>query len=182
MKNILIIILLSVISFSCSNPDVLSKSNAEDIINDCMEKEEFFNTIPISIGNDVVLTQREFKFTNALAEKGIVNYTKVKGKYNITQDKVELTEKGKKLVLKQEKERYVFDGREYTIATFKTCEYRVSEIIEIQEIPAYNTAKVKVKLKKINKTEIAFLDTNETEFLTTEITLKKTTDGWKLCD
>lgn len=182
MKNTLIIILLSSITFSCSNPDVLSKSNAEDIINACMEKEDYFATIPVDLGNDVVLTQRGRKFTNALAEKGFVTYTKVKGKYNITQNKVELTDKGKKLVLKQEKKRNEYGGGEYILARFKSCDYIVSEIIEIQEIPAYNAAKVKVKFEKQNKTEIAFLDPNETEFWTVEIGLKKTTDGWKYCD
>lgn len=182
MKNTLIIILLSSITFSCLNPDVLSKSNAEDIINACMEKEDFFATIPINLGDEVVLTKRGLKFTNALAEKGLVNFTKVKGKYDITRNKVELTEKGKTLVLNQKEKRYEYGGGKYTEARFKSSGYVVSEIIEIQEIPAYNSAKLKVKFKKIDKTDISFLDPNETEFWTTNIVMKKTTDGWKMCD
>lgn len=183
MKNTFFISLLTILIFSCSsNPDVLSKSSAEDIINDCMKKEDYFATIPVDLGKEVVLTKRGLKFTNALAEKGLVNFTKVKGKYNITHNVVELTEKGKNLVLKQKKKRYEYGGGEYTEARFKSCEYVVSEIIEIQEIPAYNMAKVKVKFKKVDKTDISFLDPNETEFWTTQIGLKKTTDGWKYCE
>mgnify|MGYP000165058801 CR=1 FL=1 len=182
MKYFTIAILVGLLALSCSDPKVLTKSSAEDIINACMEKEKYFQTIPVDIGKDIVLTKRGREFTEALAEKGLVNFSKVKGKYNITQNNVELTEKGKNLVLSEVKKVYQYGGGEYTETRFKSCEYRVSEIIEIQEIPAFNGAKVKVKFEKTNKTDISFLDPNETEFWTTDIGLKKTTDGWKYCD
>ena len=92
---------------------------------------------------------------------------------------VTLTPKGKEFVVGRIDNTF---GRLY--AQFKSCEYKTKEVMEIQEIPERNEAKVKVVFERYNETPF-FEEVNEKgnpKELIETAPFRKTTDGWKLCD
>lgn len=177
MKNVASITILILLLFSCSGSDELTHSKAEKIIKECIKKEPMYGSSKTGLGKNIALTQKQITAAKKLAEKGIIKYSKTS--YFQT---VQLTDKAESLLLDKEETMRVYATGKYTKAAFKTCEYKVSEIIEIKETPAFNEATVIVKFKKINKTEISELDKNKTDFLTIKITIRKTSNGWKLCE
>ncbi|HAO14318.1 MAG TPA: hypothetical protein DDE71_01940, partial [Tenacibaculum sp.] len=67
----------------------------------------------------------------------------------------------------------------------KCFSFELDEINEIHEIPEQNIATVKVTFKKVNKTPFIILmseKSNNNEVIEKTIGLKKTNEGWKLCD
>lgn len=93
--------------------------------------------------------------------------------YNIS-----LTKKGESYISKTKK-----DGT-WTKTWVKCFSLELDEIIEIHEIPTQNIATIKIKLKKVNKTPFIILmnKENNNNLIEKMIGLKKTNDGWKLCD
>lgn len=117
------------------------------------------------------------KGVKRLVEKGIIKYSK-KG-YS---ENIELTDKAENILLGKEEKRLVYNYKKHIQASLKTCEYKLAEVLEIQEIPSLNEAIIKVKFEKISKTEIYELDDNKSDFLTKKITFRKTSNGWRLCE
>lgn len=71
-------------------------------------------------------------------------------------------------------------------AQFKSGEYKIKEVIEVQEIPECNEVKVKVKVVFERYNETSFVEEanekeNPKETVETAFS-RKTTDGWKHCD
>lgn len=185
-------LLFTVLISSCDSGQ-LTKSEAKSIMKECQEKldKELFKTHLYRYGIiDIPKTKSE-EYSNILnrhkeMEKlGLVTISDPKkdtrefgnSKGDIIE--VNLTSKGKEFLVGR-----VDNTFGHLKAQFKSCEYEIKEIVEIQEIPERNEAKVKVNYKRINETPF-FEETNEKknpkEFSET-VLYRKTTDGWKLCE
>lgn len=190
--SIKITLLLSVILISCSS-NHLSKSQAESIIIECQKKsdKEIFKTnkyiygiidVPESSTADFSAVLEKHK---KMEELGLVTISEAKrdtrefGRSKGDVIEVTLTPKGKEFVVGRVDNTF---GRLY--AQFKSCEYKIKEVLEIQEIPERNEAKVKVALERYNETPF-FEEANEKnnpKEIVDIAPFRKTNDGWKLCD
>lgn len=185
--SILAILFYSVL-ISCSS-DKLTKEQAETIIKKCQTTESLIKTKTFFYGTVEIDDLLKSKFPNKmksyqkLEKLGIVNIGDLKlikgivGKKN--QYEITLTPKGKELLVSSRKG---FKGK--ITGKFKICEYKFDSVLEIQEIPEHNEAKVKIKFIRFNETPF-FEDEHqkrnpETKLKT--VTFRKTTGGWKLCD
>lgn len=177
---------------SCGS-DELTKGEAKSIMKKCQEKlnKELFKTNQYRYGIIDIPDTKNDEYSNLLdkhkeMEKlGLITISEPKrdtrefgnSKGDIIE--VNLTPKGKEFLVGR-----VDNTFGHLKAQFKSCEYKIQEVLEIQEIPERNEAKVKVNYKRINETPF-FEETNEKknpkEFSET-VLYRKTTDGWKLCD
>ena len=65
----------------------------------------------------------------------------------------------------------------------KAFTYEIDEVLEVQEIPSLNTAKVKVKYQIGDRTPFAiFYPKDPQEFWIDDLKMDKTSNGWKYCD
>ena len=190
--SIKITLLLSIILLSCGSKQ-LSKDEAKSIINQCQEKagKELFKTNKYTYGIVNIPDSSHPNFANFLdkhkkmEELGFVSISETKkdnrqfGKSKNGIVEITLTPKGEEHLVGRVEN---FFGK--LSAQFKSCEYKIKEIIEIQEIPDRNEAKVKVAFERYNETPF-FEESNEKgnpkEIIKT-VPFRKTTDGWKLCD
>lgn len=191
-NTIIFAILISVLSFSCGS-DQLTKSKAEDIIKECQEKtgkkitktnKYTYGIIDMPDSTDVNFS----KFLNKhkeLEKLGLVKISDVKrdtrryGKSKGSIIEITLTPDGEKY-----KTGRVEDFFGKLTANFKSCEYQLIQINEIQEIPERNEAKVKVTFERFAENPF-FDESNEKrnpKRITETLSFRKTTDGWKLCD
>lgn len=176
MKKILLII-ISILSVSCS--DELTKSQAEKIIEQCLEQNPEFGKVKINFEN-MYLQEGNWNtdFFKEIESQGLIKMTLDK-RMSIGQTKVykiEFTEKSKDLELPSTGS--FMDDR----TVVKTYEYKLEKVKEIQEIPDLNGARVVVVYSKINKTPFYEYNKRDTlELVTKTIGLRKTTDGWKYC-
>jgi len=177
MKSVVTVIILILLFYSCLSSDELTHSKAGSIIKECVKKEPLYGNYKLELGKKVALTKKEKVKAQILADKGIIKFVE-----DTYLNSIELTDKSERLLLEKEEKRYKATNRKYIKAVFKTCEYKFEEIIEIKETPAFNEATVRVKFRKINETEISELEKNKNDFLEKEVTLRKTSNGWKLCD
>lgn len=190
--NIKITLLLSIFLIACTS-DHLSKSQAESIIKECQEKsgKEIFKTNKYTYGIIDVPESGSADFSAVLKkhkkmeELGLVTISEAKrdtrefGRSKGDVIEVNLTPKGKEFLVGRVDNTF---GRLY--AQFKSCEYKIKEVLEIQEIPERNEAKVKVAFERYNETpffEEANEKNNPKEIVETA-PFRKTNDGWKLCD
>ena len=92
-----------------------------------------------------------------------------------TEFNIKLTKKGQK---------HVVEGRENkSNVTVNTFRYEVDKVLEVQEIPAMNGAKVKVQYEGVDITPFAILSPKgPAEFWIKTLQMKKTSNGWKYCD
>jgi hypothetical protein len=190
MKITLSVITLLLYSFIVSNSyEELTKEEAKSLITNCIIKYPIIKTKTVTYGivqkSDLIKKKfpdflKPYEENQKLGVVSIGKEERVKdflttvSKYEVT-----LTEKGKELLIKT-KEVY----KDFNKAELKVCEYKVTSIEEIMEVPAYNIAKVKVKLTRINET-ILYQENNQEKFPNEYVklfTLKKTTDGWKACN
>jgi hypothetical protein len=86
--------------------------------------------------------------------------------------------------LTKKAEKYIVEASENSsYIRIKTHSYTVDKVLEIQEIPAENSARVKVKYKSIDVTPFVTLsNADPSEFLVKDIKMTKTSNGWKFCD
>lgn len=185
-------VLILVTLTSCGS-DQLSKSEAESIFKECQEKlgKKLFKTNIYRYGIIDISDSDDAKYDNMLdkhkkmEELGLVTVSESKkdtrkfGKAKGDIIEVSLTAKGKEYLVGR-----VDDMFGHLSAQFKSAEYEIKEIVEIQEIPERNEAKVKITFERFSETpffEEANEKKNSKEFSDTA-TYRKTTDGWKLCD
>lgn len=185
MKNIqkafYVALLFAIISCGSDN---LSNSKAADIIEDCLEKEPLKRTARITIGK-ATFTKEDYD-----AEL-LSKYKKLKEEGYIEMELIKEITKGWRKGTKEYKIKLAEKGLEYmdeipekgSVASAKAFNYEVDEVLEVQEIPAENTAIVKVKFKAENITPFAILSLKDPkEFWIKDVRMTKTSNGWKYCD
>lgn len=181
-------VLLFTILTSCSS-DELTTSKAEAIAIECQGDKNLVKTTNSSYG---ILEQWDrFKKNNTiflesykkLEDKGLYNIgerQRIKGVLGMMERcEISLTPKAEKLLISSKK-----DAKGRITGKFKICEYTFESVEEIHEIPEKNIANVKMKFIRINETpffreEHKKLNSKE---VFKQVTFRKTTDGWKLCD
>lgn len=185
-------VVLILLITSCGS-DELTKSEAKSIMKECQEKldKDLFKTNLYHYGIIDIPETKSEEYSNILEKHkemeklGLVTISEPKkdtrefgnSKGDIIE--VNLTPKGKEFLIGR-----VDNTFGHMKAQFKSCEYEIKDIVEIQEIPDRNEAKVKVNYLRINETpffEEANQNKNPKEFFET-VSYRKTTDGWKLCD
>lgn len=177
MKNSFKILILLLLITSCS--DELSKSKAADIITECMEKHPNNGKLRINYGTIRLYKNKNLELMQGLQKEGFITMT-LANKYSDSKFKITLTPKAEKLILKKG-----LDYNGYTPkaeVTLKTCDLKLNEVTEIQEIPAMNAARVKFTYQRINENALAKFEKGYPKIENGEIQMKKTTDGWKFCD
>lgn len=197
MKKILILAL-----FICScGSDNLSNSKAEDIISDCLEKEPILRTVTIRLNKNRItgdeLTKYEkLKKDGFLKMESLKNNIKkpIKKKSDdpLAQWRYEAElrnynrnyKNAYNLKLTREAEKHIENAPENSNSVkMKMFRYEVDKVLEVQEIPAMNKAKVKVQYKAVDITPFASLSRKDpAEFWVKDITMTKTSNGWKYCD
>lgn len=186
MKTILstLSILLFVSITSC-NSQKLTKEKVKELYIECSEKGNTqYAEKRITLGNETVLNTR-LKPQNSeenyikLKEEGLIIFEKLGTSFmGQPQYKISLTEKGKSFISKTKKEG------NWNKTWVKCFSLELNEVIEIHEIPEQNIATIKITFKKVDKTPFIILmnKENNDDLIEKTIGLKKTTDGWKLCD
>jgi len=184
MKKILLMGIMLLAIVSCDSGE-LTKSKAKKIINKCLEINPEQKSIPVMIGESLISvgsvdSKNKIENYKKLADEGYLKVTLTDKKNNIWKEtqyySVELTEKAKPYLYKPSK-------MTETLAFLKTYQYVVDEILEIHEVPAVNTAEVKVQYKLADITPFATLNIgNPKETITKTLKFTKTNDGWKYCD
>lgn len=165
----------------------LSHKKALRMLNECPDTLKLTNIEPIFL-NRVDFNGKNFSRLEdgykSLEEAGIVTIDR-KGKV----PRVKLTEKGSGFVLsRKELSKYgkhlsrisslTGSGVQYVITSHRSME----NVLEIQEIPQLNIAKVSVELDAQNKTPFYFLEeAEEKQTLKKSFQFRKTTEGWKYC-
>lgn len=185
-------VLLVLLITSCGS-DELTKSKAKSIMKECQEKldKELFKTNQYRYGIIDIPDRKSEEYFNTLnthkkLEKlGLVTIsepnkdTRELGNSKGDIIEVNLTPKGKEFLVGR-----VDNTFGHLKAEFKSCEYKIKKVVEIQEIPERNEAKVKVAFERYNETpffEKANQKANPKELVETA-SFRKTTDGWRLCD
>jgi hypothetical protein len=183
--NLSILTVLLFIAFTSCNSDKLTKQKITELYKECSEKGNTqYAEKRITLGSKTTLNTHlkpknseenymEFK------EQGLINFQKLETSFmGYPQYKISLTEKGENYISKTKK-----DGT-WTKTWVKCFSLELDEIIEIHEIPAQNIATIKITLKKVNKTPFIILmnKENNDSLIEKTIGLKKTNEGWKLCN
>jgi hypothetical protein len=191
MKKIIFISLFIISSVSCS--DELTNSKAEDIISDCLDKNPKIGKELMYVGNKRFYTNKNsdvkrLAFLQKLKKKGYLKIESVSSnkRNNHVTYNISFTDKAKDFVLVSNVKNInsFFGGSaKQRQASVKTFEYEVDEVKEVHEIPSMNTADVTVIYKKTKKTPFYELESDKSEFKTSKVIFRKTTDnGWKYCE
>ena len=188
MKKISIIIIAAMLFSSCS--DVLTNSNAEDIISDCLESNPKYGELRFKTGEIRFYTERskEVELLNKyknIAEKGFITLDSIKAskRYEYEEYDISFTDKSKDFVLESEEGSSSWFGSSKNVSLIKTYDYEIDEVKEVHEIPSLNAAEVTVIYKKNNKTPFYEFEKDKADFVTKKIRFRKTTsDGWKYCE
>lgn len=173
-----IITAIPLLLLSCS--DKLSESKIEKLVNECLSKEPSYGIVDLTAGKLSLLTKDEISIYNKLQSKGLLTIVEkpAKESYSSGYRFVTLTDKAKPFVLNS------YTRGDANVYTIKLYSKKVDLIGAIQEIPAMNVARVQVTYKKDDKTPFYDeLESNKTEFVIKNITLKKTENkGWVYCN
>lgn len=181
MKNIIFTMLLILIC-SCGSNN-LSNSNAEEILEECLKKNPEQRIASFRIGK---ATFRDTDYDKELlgkyaqlAEDGYLTMEfvrELKSRYNKGKEySIDLTEKALEYMEKVPEKGGNVKAKAFT--------YEIEEVLQVQEIPSLNSAKVKVKYKADNKTPfIIFYGKNLQDFWIDDLSMNKTSNGWKYCD
>ena len=201
MKNIhcQLFLAISLILTSCGS-DKLSNRKAENIIEDCLEKEPEKRTVTIRTDR-VSLVAEALENYKSLADEGFIdleplhnNAKKPKKLSNDPLDKWRYESKLKEynslyknaytVKLTNKAQKYIDEALENSkTVTMKTHAYEVDEVLEVQEIPSMNVASVKVRFKPTDITPFSILLRKDIdEFLVKDINMARTSNGWKYCD
>ncbi len=172
-------------TFTYCDSDKLTKQKVIELYKECSEKGNTqYAEKRITLGSKTTLNthlkpQNSEENYMKFKEQGLINFEKLKTSFmGYPQYNISLTKKGESYVSKTKK-----DGT-WTKTWVKCFSLELDEIIEIHEIPTQNIATIKIKLKKVNKTPFIILmnKENNNNLIEKTIGLKKTNDGWKLCD
>lgn len=193
MKTLYVLLILFNLVFIGCTSDNLSNSKAKKIISKCLKKEPEQRKALLQLGR-VTFRKSKDKITKykSLKKDGLIDMFLIKNKKlkegndplakwhneeiaKREEYEIKLTEKGLK---------YIYEiNKNGNSATVKIFSYDVDKILEVQEIPATNTAKVKIQYEATDITPFAILSSKDpSEYWVRNQTLKKTTDGWKYCD
>ncbi|WP_417601281.1 hypothetical protein [Owenweeksia hongkongensis] len=197
------LLLLLSLFFLCScGSDNLSNSKAEDIIEDCLEKEPLQQKARLQL-NQARIEENDIEKYKKLADEGVIELEEIKAEKDSEENNVsdnndpleqwrreaekrrneriapnyiiKLTSKGKKHITEGDA------NNDYVIVNI--FKYVVDEVLEVQEFPAMNGAKVKVQYEADDITPFAVLSPrNPSELIIKDLTMKKTSNGWKYCD
>ncbi len=182
MKKI-ILLLLTITLLSCGS-DNLSNSKAKKIISKCLEIKPEQRTTSINISKATFTAN---KHDSILLSK----YIKLKDDDYLEMKLIKEFTKGWRKGTKEYSIKLTKDAMEYmervpekgNIAYAKTFKYKVDKVLEVQEIPANNTAKAKVQYKAVDITPFAIFSYKDpSEFWIKDRILTKTSNGWKYCD
>jgi len=199
IKSVLWMLPLLVIC-SCGS-DNLSNSKAEKIISKCLKKNPANQEVLLSI-NQVSFRNNSKKLENYknIEKKGLITMESVDVKSKIKKPngndplaqwryeaelrrverrgntfKIEITTKAKKFISVAPE-----NGNSIRMKSHK---YVVDKVLEVQEIPSMNAAKVKVQYKAEDVTPFSILSSKDpAEFLIEDLDMVKTSNGWKYCD
>ena len=180
MKKLLLVSLLSLLAFSCS--DKLTESKTEKLINECLEIDPLYGKGIIKTGKISFSSDEDKLKMEDLVKKGLIITEDKEDKGSLFNSKytlVSLTDKAKPYIL-ESKESY--GGN--TIHKVMLYSKKIDKIGSIQEIPSMNIAEVTVTFLKDNKTPFYdALEQDKTDFETKKISLKKTENkGWVYCE
>lgn len=182
--NVSIVLILLLASLTSCSSDKLTKQKIKELYKECLEKGNTeYAEKKIALGNRTVLGTK-FKPRNSeenynnLKEQGVINFKKLGTSFMGNPEySISLTEKGKSYISKTKKEGT------WTKTWVKCYSLALDEIHEIHEIPEQNIATVKITLKKVNTTPFVILmNKQNNDLIEKTIGLKKTNEGWKLCD
>ena len=185
---------------SCGS-DELTNSKAKRIIQECLNQIPEERTVTINTKSTRLVGELLEKYQK-LQEEGLLELRSIKSnkpklkKPSDTDDplkkwqyKAELRrqERNKDLYninIPKKAEKHITKANEFgDNIKLKAFEYVVDEVLEVREIPSMNSAKVKVRYKSDNLTPFASLSRKDpSEFLIKDITMTKTSNGWKFCD
>lgn len=178
-------ILLSVLLTSCSS-DKLTKQKVKDLYKECHEKGKTqYAEKKISLGDEALLNSRLAFYNteenyNKLKEQGLINFEKLNSSFmGYPYYSISLTEKGESYISR------VVKKKTSTKTMMRCFSLELDEVKEIHEIPEKNIAMIKVTFKKVDKTPFMIFMSEKSknnDIIEKTIGLKKTTDGWKLCD
>lgn len=186
MKYFYFFLLLTI--FSCS--DELTKSKAESIIEDCFDLDPNVSVVSILEGKTTFYYKNKTSLEKlekmkSLQSQGFISLDSINGRKgrSVIYD-IKILEKSKPFIDTNEKRDKRLSGLfgNKVSKYFRTCEYIIEDVLEVQEIPAMNGARVKLKLKKTNTTPFQILSKDMPDFKEKSLTLRKTSDGWKYCD
>jgi len=189
MKNILLFVAVSITVLSCGS-DNLSNSKAVKILKECLkdapiERKAILQTGEVTFNiknksnklgqyeklrNDGYIEMTEIKKKSSGGNDPLSQWMKNIRKFNIT-----VTRKTEDYILKApEKANFV---------QVRIFQYEVDKVLEVQEFPAKNSARVKVQYKVVDLTPFAILASKDPPgFWVKDRTMKKTSNGWKYCD
>lgn len=197
-------ILTLLVIYSCGS-DNLSNSKAKKIISECLEKEPIKRSISLQVNTARFLESikdSDFSKYEKLKEDGFIEMVPakinakkpVKGKSNdpLSQWRYEAElrrynrnyKNAYDVKLTDKAEKYIENApKNSNNVKMKAFIYEVNKVLEVQEIPAMNTAKVKVQYKAVDVTPFAILSRKDpSEFWVKDLTMTKTSNGWKYCD
>lgn len=183
MRNSTLFIMLCLLATSCGS-DNLTNSKAEKIISACLESKPELRTSYFAIGK---ATFKNKDYDNDLLGK----YTKLVEDGYLEMELVQEFSTGWRKGTKEYNIKLTEDALEYmeevpengNQAIAKAFRYVVDEVLEVQEIPSLNTAKVKIQYKAADITPFSvFSRKDPKEFWIDNITVRKTSNGWKYCD
>jgi len=183
MKNTILFIFLIIIVSSCGS-DNLSNSKAQNIISECLDTKPEVRKATITIGK-ATFTKQDYdqellaKYLK-LTEDGYLQMELLK-EFNTGWRKgtkeysVKLNEKALQFM-----EKIPENGN---LAVARAYKYEVDKVLEVQEIPAMNSAKVKIQYKAVDITPFSIFSSKApNEFWIDDLNMKKTSNGWKYCD
>lgn len=204
MKKLLLLTIIIAIS-SCGS-DQLSNSKAKNIISDCLEKEPIQKIAVIYLNNTRIDDKNRAKYEK-LADDGFIEMVSkktakpkpVKKKYNLNdplekwryeaalklyERELQRNKNTYDIKLTSKAQKYIENAPENgNLVKLKTFTYEVDKVLEVQEIPAMNAAKVKVQYKADDVTPFAVLSSKDpSEYLIDDLNMIKTSNGWKYCD
>lgn len=185
--------------------DNLTNSKAKNIISECFEKEPLQRSVSVHLNNTQIYGDDISKYEK-LKDEGYIEITPKKTntpkpvKKQSTGDPLadwrneaalrlyerELERNKNTYIIKLTKkaEKYIERAHENSnTIVLKTFKYEVDKVLEVQEIPAMNAAKVKVQYVAEDITPFAILSPKDpSEFLIEDLNMTKTSNGWKYCD
>jgi len=173
MKTVLFILTLFLSSLFS---DKLTNQEAERIFNNCAKNGNLYEGTLLVTGKipDYFFTPSDLEIYKKLEKDSLITI-ETSNDYFV----INISDKGKEFISK----KVIPVEENINAIEVKLFYYKFDKIIEIQEIPYNNTARVVVNIKKEKETPFIilkdkeFLDTFQKSFL-----YRKTNNGWKLCD
>lgn len=183
MKNTIILTFLAIMVLSCGS-DNLSNSKAENIISECLEAEPEIRKSSIAIGK-ATFTKKDYdqELLSKYVQLELEGYLQMELLREFTtgwrkgtkEYSIKLNEKSLPFM-----EQISEKGN---LAVARAYKYEVDKVLEVQEIPAMNSAKVKVQYRAVDITPFSvFSRKDANEFWIDDLNMKKTSNGWKYCD